>query len=67
MSDIFLISVLVAIVKLFALVQIHIGISFWALIVFVFIDTYITRNIHLGELWRVREELYSDSEKGSLA
>lgn len=63
MSDIFLISILVAMVKLFALAQIHIGISFWALIVFVLIDTYITRNIHLGELWEARKDIYHSQKE----
>ena len=60
MSDIFLISILVALVKLFGLAQIHLGISFWTLIMFVLIDTYITRNIHLGELWVLRKKIYSE-------
>ena len=60
MSDIFLISILVAMVKLFALAQIHIGTSFWTLIVFVLIDTYITRNIHLGELWILKKKIYNN-------
>ncbi len=59
MSDIFLISILVAVVKLFGMAEIHFGISFWTLIVFVLIDIYMTRNIHLGELWVLRREVYA--------
>ena len=59
MSDIFLISILVAAVKLFGMAEIHFGISFWTLIIFVLIDIYMTRNIHLGELWVLRKEVYA--------
>jgi paraquat-inducible protein A len=57
MADIFFISILVALVKLIAFGQIHIGIAFWALMVFVFIDIYITKNIHLSEIWILREKI----------
>ncbi|HHH37174.1 MAG TPA: paraquat-inducible protein A, partial [Epsilonproteobacteria bacterium] len=63
MSDIFLISILVAIVKLFGMAEIHFGISFWALIVFVLIDTYITRSIHLGELWTLQKQVYRSKKE----
>jgi len=59
MSDIFLVSILVSIVKLFSMAEIHIGISFWALFIFVLINIYISRNIHLGELWVLRKDIYS--------
>ncbi len=55
MADIFFISILVALVKLVAFGQIHIGIAFWALMVFVFIDIYITKSIHLSEIWMIRK------------
>jgi len=58
MSDIFLVSILVALVKLFGMADIHLGISFWTLGLFVLIDIYMTRTIHLGELWKLREEVY---------
>jgi paraquat-inducible protein A len=63
MSDIFLISILVAIVKLFGMAEIRFGVSFWTLIVFVLIDTYITRNIHLGELWVLRKQVYQSTKE----
>ena len=63
MSDIFLISILVAIVKLLSMADIHFGVSFWALIVFVLIDIYFTRNIHLGELWMLRKRVYQSSKE----
>lgn len=58
MSDIFLISILVAIVKLFALANIQIGISFWALIVFVLINIYISKTLRIGEIWLVRKRIF---------
>jgi len=58
MSDIFLISILVALVKLIGYAQIHIGVSFWALILFVLIDLYITKYIHISELWMLRKGIF---------
>lgn len=58
MPDIFFISILVALVKLVAFGQIHIGVSFWALMAFVLIDIYITKSIHLSEIWILRENIY---------
>jgi len=57
MADIFFISILVALVKLIAFGQIHIGIAFWALMVFVIIDVYITKRIRLSELWILRKRI----------
>ena len=57
MADIFFISILVALVKLIAFGQIHIGISFWALMAFVLIDIYITKSIHLSEIWMLRKRI----------
>ncbi len=56
MADIFLISLLVALVKLIAFGQVHIGISFWALMVFVLVDVYITKRIRLVDLWMLRKK-----------
>jgi len=58
MSDIFLISVLVALVKLIGYAQIHMGTAFWALVVFVLIDLYITKRIHLSEIWMLHKRIY---------
>jgi len=58
MADIFFISILVALVKLIAFGQIHIGISFWALMIFVMIDIYITKNIQLHEIWMLRKRIF---------
>jgi len=63
MSDIFLISILVAVVKLFGMAEIHFGVSFWTLIIFVLIDIYMTRSIHLGELWVLRDHVYHPQKR----
>jgi len=63
MSDIFLISILVAVVKLFGMAEIHFAVSFWALVIFVLIDIYLTRSIHLGELWVLRKEVYISTKE----
>ncbi len=57
MTDIFLISILVALVKLIGFAQIHMGIAFYSLIVFVFIDLYIVRRVHLSEIWMLRKRI----------
>jgi len=58
MSHIFLISILVALVKLIGYAQIHMGISFWALVLFVILDLYITKMIHISEIWMLRKRLF---------
>jgi len=58
MLDIFLISILVALVKLIGYAQIDMGISFWALFLFVLVDLYITKMIHISEIWMLRNRLY---------
>ncbi len=58
MSDIFLVSILVALVKLIGYAQIHMGISFWALIVFVLLDIYLTRSVHISEIWMLRKRVF---------
>ena len=63
MTDIFLISILVALVKLIGYAQIHMGIAFWALMIFVMIDLYIVKRIHLSELWMLRKRRLLGEEK----
>ena len=63
MADIFFISLLVALVKLIAFGQIHIGISFWALMLFVLIDIYITKSLHLSEIWMLRKRILLNKDK----
>ncbi len=60
MSDIFLISILVALVKLIGYAQIHMGMAFWALMAFVLIDLYLSKSIDVTEIWRLRKRIFSD-------
>ena len=59
MSDIFLISILVALVKLIGYAQIDMGVAFWTLVIFVGIDLYMTKQIHVSEIWMLRRRLYA--------
>ncbi len=63
MPDIFLISILVALVKLVGYAQIHIGVAFWSLIVFVMTDLYIVKRVHLSEIWMLRKRIIVEGEK----
>ena len=63
MTDIFFISILVALVKLIGYAQIHMGIAFWALMIFVIIDLYIVKRIHLAELWMLRRRVLLDEDR----
>ena len=63
MADIFFISILVALVKLVAFGQIHIGVAFWALMIFVMIDIYITKSIHLSEIWMLRKRILLNKDE----
>jgi len=58
MVEIYLVSILVALVKLVGLMQIHFGLSFWSLVLFVILDTYLSKRIHMGELWELRHRIY---------
>ncbi|HSR73341.1 MAG TPA: paraquat-inducible protein A, partial [Sulfurovum sp.] len=63
MSDIFLVSILVALVKLIGYAQIHMGIAFWALILFVLVDLYIAKNMHISELWMLRKRVFLNNDQ----
>jgi len=58
MAEIFLVSILVALVKLIGYAQIHMGVSFWALVAYVIFDIYITRSIKISEIWMLRNRIY---------
>ena len=60
MIEIFLISILVALVKLIGYAQIVFGISFFALVVFILFDIYLTKRIRLADLWDLRDEVYRE-------
>ena len=58
MLEIYLVSILVALVKLIGLMQIHFGLSFWALALFVLLDIYLSKSIRIGEFWELRRRIY---------
>ncbi len=58
MMDIFLVSILVALVKLIGYAEIHMGIAFWALMIFVILDIYLTKSIQINELWMLRKKVF---------
>jgi paraquat-inducible protein A len=62
MLDIFLISIMVALVKLIGYAQIHMGIAFWSLAIFVLIDIYIVKRVDLSELWLLRKRTILQKE-----
>ena len=63
MSDIFLVSILIALVKLIGYAEIEMGISFWGLIIFVLIDIYLSKRIHVLEIWTVRKEIFEEKKR----
>jgi paraquat-inducible protein A len=63
MMEIFLVSILVALVKLIGYAQIHMGVAFWALMIFVLLDLYLTRTIHISEIWMLRKRLFLKEEQ----
>ncbi|MBD3789128.1 MAG: paraquat-inducible protein A [Campylobacterales bacterium] len=63
MSDIFLVSILVALVKLVGYAQINMGVSFWALIGFVLLDLYMTRTLHTYEIWMLRKRVFTQEDR----
>ncbi len=58
MTEIFLISIFVALVKLIGYAQIHFGISLGALIVFVAFDLYLSKSISIDELWLAKKRRF---------
>ena len=58
MTEIFLISVFVALVKLIGYAQIHFGLSLWALVIFVGFDLYLSKSISIDELWRAKKRIF---------
>lgn len=60
MSDIFLVSVLVSLVKLIGYAQIHIGTAFWALVLFVLVDVFISKSTRLSEIWMLRQQIFEE-------
>jgi len=61
MVDIFFISLLVAMVKLFDYAQIELGVSFLAFIFTLLLDIIITKQIGFYELWEYHDKIYGAS------
>jgi paraquat-inducible protein A len=58
MVDIFLVSILVALIKLSDDVLFHFGVSFWAMVLYVGIDLYLIRRRQTGALWEIYMRRY---------
>jgi len=58
MVDIFFVSILVALVKLFSYAQINFGIAFYALLLFLIFDIILSKRVSLNELWLIYEKTY---------
>jgi len=58
MIDIFFISLLVSMVKLFDVANIELGVSFIALVFTLILDVLITKNIRFHELWVLHAKIY---------
>jgi paraquat-inducible protein A len=39
------------------------GVAFWALMVFVLLDLYLTGTIHISEIWMLRKRLFLKEEE----
>ncbi|PHQ91874.1 MAG: paraquat-inducible membrane protein A [Sulfurimonas sp.] len=61
MSHIFFVSILIALIKLIGYAQIDLGFSFFALICFVLLDLYLTKVIHVSEIWSLRKKTFEDA------
>jgi paraquat-inducible protein A len=62
MSEIFLISIFVALIKLVGYAQIHFGISLVALSIFVGLNIYLTKTISLDEIWTQKEKIFRNKD-----
>lgn len=62
MSDIFLVSILVALIKLIGYAEIEMGIAFWSLMGFVMIDIFISKGIPISELWNIRATAFAQRD-----
>ena len=66
MIDIFFISILVSMVKLFAYAQIELGISFFSFIMLLILDIIIIKKISFNELWILYERIYINEKNENL-
>ena len=63
MIDIFFISLLVAMVKLFDVADIELGVSFIAFVFTLILDIIISKNISFYELWHHHDMIYGESDE----
>ena len=63
MVDIFFLSLLVAMVKLFDYANIELGVSFVAFIFTLILDIIITKSIGFYELWEIHNEIYGQIDE----
>jgi paraquat-inducible protein A len=63
MVDIFFISILVALVKLFGYAQIEFDIAFIALLLFILVDIFTLKSIKPVELWQYFNRVYSGKDR----
>ena len=62
MVDIFFISLLVAMVKLFDVANIEVGIAFIAFIFTLILDIVISKSLGFHELWELHSKIYGDDD-----
>ncbi len=58
MLDIFFISILVAMIKIYEYARIEFGIAFWALALFIVLEIVLVRMVPVGQLWDLWERRY---------
>ena len=63
MVDIFFISLLVAMVKLFDIANIELGVAFIAFVLTLILDIIITKGISFHQLWEMHVSIYGDEDE----
>jgi len=58
MVDIFFVSILVAMVKLFDYAQLEFGVAFVALFTVILLDIFILKRVTIGDIWEEYERIY---------
>lgn len=62
MSDVFLVSILVSLVKLIGVAEIEMGASFWAFVWVVLVEFFLVKMVKTSDMWRLKEIAYSKKE-----
>jgi paraquat-inducible protein A len=60
MVDIFFISILVAMVKLFDYAQLELGIAFNAFLLVILLDIFILKRVNMSDIWEEYEKIYRE-------